>query len=340
MVNKAMIMAAGVGSRLDPLTRNVPKPLIPIANIPTMDILLSQLSKNGIKKVIANTHYLAEQIQNRYSKNSPVDIDFQYIHEETLSGTAGGVKKCQFFFEENEDFIVMSADGLTDLDIKSAIEFHKDSNCIATMVTKKVKESEVEKFGVIVTDENGYIKEFQEKPKKEEAKSDLINTGIYIFNYKIFEYIPENTFYDFAKNVFPSLLKNKVKINTYCTDKYWSDIGSIEQYIDSTIDIINEKIALPNLNIKKVNNSSFVAGINVDISDSAIIEGICSIGDNSIIKDNSAIINSILWDNVEISENVTIENCIIAANSKIKISIKDKVIEANSDITNEDLLKK
>lgn len=340
MVNKAMIMAAGVGSRLDPLTRNVPKPLIPIANIPTMDILLNQLSKNGIKKVIANTHYLAEQIQNRYSKNSPVDIDFQYIHEETLSGTAGGVKKCQFFFDENEDFIVMSADGLTDLDIKSAIEFHKDSNCIATMVTKKVKESEVEKFGVIVTDENGYIKEFQEKPKKEEAKSDLINTGIYIFNYKIFEYIPENTFYDFAKNVFPSLLENEVKINTYCTDKYWSDIGSIEQYIDSTMDIINEKIILPNLNIKKENNSSFVEGINVDISNSAIIEGICSIGDNSIIKDNSAIINSILWDNVEISENVTIENCIIAANSKIKISIKDKVIEANSDITNEDLLKK
>lgn len=337
MVNKAMIMAAGVGSRLDPLTRNVPKPLVPLANIPTMDILLNHLSQNGIKKVIANTHYLAEQIQNRYSKNSPVDIDFQYIHEETLSGTAGGVKKCQFFFDENEDFIVMSADGLTDLDIKNAIESHKNSNCIATMVTKEVSDSEVEKFGVVVTDENGYIKEFQEKPKREEAKSNLINTGIYIFNYRIFDYIPENIFYDFAKNVFPALLENGIKINTYCTDKYWSDIGSIEQYITSTRDIINKKIMLPGLNIKNVSNATFLEGMNTLISNSAVIEGICSIGNNCTIKDKATIINSIILNNVEISENVTIENCIIATNSKINVSIKDKIVEANSDINNENL---
>lgn len=335
MVKKAMIMSAGVGSRLNPLTNDVPKPLVPIANIPTMDILLEHLANNGITKVIANTHYLGKQIHSRYEKDSPIKIDFTYIHEDELSGTAGGLKKCQFFFDKGENFLVMSADGLTELDIEKAIEHHKKSNCIATMVTKKVSESEVDKFGVVVTDSKGFIKEFQEKPKREEAKSNLINTGIYVFNYEIFNYIPENTTFDFAKNVFPTLLANGIKINTYLTEKYWSDIGSIEQYIESTKDILNKKINVNKLNIKKTKDALFTIGNDTKISNSATIEGTCVIGNKCCLKDNSAIKNSILWDNVEISENVKIENCIIANNSKIEISLKDKIIEANSCIKEE-----
>lgn len=336
MVKKAMIMSAGVGSRLDPLTRNVPKPLVPLANIPTMDILLSHLANNGIERVIVNTHYLGEQIHSRYAENSPIDIDFTYIHEDELSGTAGGLKKCQFFFEKGENFLVMSADGLTEIDVENAISSHKASNCIATMVIKEIKKSEVDKFGVVVTDIEGFIEEFQEKPNIEEAKSNFINTGIYIFNYEIFKYIPENTVYDFAKNLFPKLLEQNIKINTYCTKKYWSDIGSITQYIESTNDILSKKLNVSNLTIEETENAFYVKGINSKISESAIIEGNCVIGNNCIIKDNSAIKDSILWDNVEISENVRVENCIIATGSKIEISIKNKIIEANSVITSQD----
>ena len=205
MVSKAMIMAAGVGSRLDPLTQDVPKPLVPIANRPMMDILFERLSEIGVSDVVANTHYKGEQIIERY-KNNQIGVNFSYVHEETLSGTAGGVKKCQFFFDKGEDFLVLSADGLSNADLKAGIEAHKKSDAIVTMGIKKIAMEEIPNFGVVVTDKKGFVTGFQEKPAIKDAKSDCINTGIYIFNYKIFDYIPADTFYDFAKNVFPDLL--------------------------------------------------------------------------------------------------------------------------------------
>ena len=189
---KAMIMAAGVGSRLEPLTKSVPKPLVPIANKPVMDILFENLSEIGIKDVICNTYYLAEQITSRY-KNNDLGINFNYVKEETLSGTAGGVKKCQYFFDKDSSFVVLSADGLSNADLKHGIEVHKKSGAIATIGIKQIPMEEVQHFGVVVTDEKGFITEFQEKPAIEDAKSNYINTGIYIFDYKVFDYIPENT---------------------------------------------------------------------------------------------------------------------------------------------------
>ena len=205
---KAMIMSAGMGSRLEPLTLQVPKPLVTVANRPIMDILFESLLNIGIKDVICNTHYLADQIINRYKTNN-IGLNFNYIKENDLSGTAGGLKKCQFFFDKGEDFLVLSADGLTNADILKGIDIHNKSGAIATIGIKQVRHEEVSNFGVVVTDKNGFITEFQEKPSVDEAKNNFINTGIYIFNYKIFDYIPENTFYDFAKNVFPKLLLDK-----------------------------------------------------------------------------------------------------------------------------------
>ena len=169
---KAMVMCAGMGSRLEPLTLQVPKPLVTVANRPIMDILFENLVNIGIKDVICNTYYLADQIINRYKSNN-IGLNFNYIKEETLSGTAGGLKKCQFFFNEGEDFVVLSADGLTNADILKGIEIHKKSGAIATIGIKRVKHEEVSHFGVVVTDKNGFIVEFQEKPPVEEAKSSF-----------------------------------------------------------------------------------------------------------------------------------------------------------------------
>jgi mannose-1-phosphate guanylyltransferase len=135
-VTKAMIMAAGVGSRLDPLTKELPKPLVPITNKPVMDILLENLSSIGITKVIANTYYHADKIIDRYSNNN-FGIDFSYITEQDLSGTAGGLKKCQYFFDKGETFVVLSGDGLTNADIQKGIKLHQNSNAIATIGIKK-----------------------------------------------------------------------------------------------------------------------------------------------------------------------------------------------------------
>ncbi len=330
MLKKAMIMAAGVGSRLEPITNIVPKPLVPIANIPAMDILVKHLVSFGINDIIANTFYKADDIKEHYEQNS-CGANIEFLKETELSGTAGGVKKCQFFFEKGQDFIIMSGDGLTDINIFEAYNSHKKSNAIATIVTKDVKHSEVSKYGIIVPDKNGFVDSFQEKPSIKEAKSNLANTGIYIFNYEIFNYIPGNSFYDFAKNVFPSLMKAGIKINTYTHRGYWSDIGSIEQYKQSSIDIINKKISFFHPKTKENKYGSSIYGNNVILAPSSIIEGNNTIGNNCIIGENCVIRNSILWDNIKTEDNVIIDNSIILPDITVREAVINE-IKANNDI--------
>lgn len=319
---KAMIMSAGMGSRLEPLTLQVPKPLVRVANRPVMDILLESLAQIGINNVVANTYYLAEQIIDRY-KNNPFGINFNYITEDTLSGTAGGLKKCQFFFNEGEDFVVLSADGLTNADILKGIEVHKKSGAVATIGVKRVKHDEVSHFGVVVTDNDGFITEFQEKPAINEAKSDCINTGIYIFNYKIFDYIPENTFYDFAKNVFPKLLVEK-QINTFVIEDYWSDIGTLAQYKISTQDLFKGNCNFPHTDIVFTQNGAYISESklpqNIKFIGNSTIGKNCSIGNNVIIE------NSIIWDDVKIFDNCHIKNSVIVSGETITDDVIDTVI--------------
>lgn len=331
-VNKAMIMAAGVGSRLDPLTQNLPKPLVPIANKPVMDILLENLASLNIKNVISNTYYLAEQIIERYKTNN-LGINFNYIKEETLSGTAGGFKKCQHFFNEGETFLVLSADGLSNADLLKGIELHKSSNAVATIGIKRVPKSEVPHFGVVVTDESGYITEFQEKPTLEEAKSDFINTGIYIFKYDIFKYIPENTFFDFAKNVFPKLLSEHA-INTFEIGEYWSDIGTLDQYCQSTQDLFNGDYDFNHAGIIRTEEGAYITGES-QIADSTRFVGNSTIGNNCKIGKNVVLNNCILWDNVTVEDNVSIKNSVIASGCEIKSDVTSAIIGANNIIVEE-----
>ncbi len=333
MLKKAMIMAAGVGSRLEPLSSVTPKPLVPLANIPTMDILVKHLASYGIKDVIANTYHKAETIQEHYRKDD-LGTNFEFIKETQLSGTAGGVKKCQFFFDKGQDFIIMSGDGLTNLNIKEAYEAHKKSGSIATIVTKDVEHKEVSKYGIIVPDKDGYVESFQEKPSLEEAKSNLANTGIYIFNYEIFNFIPENTFYDFAKNVFPSILEAGIKINTYTHYGYWSDIGSIEQYKQSNIDIINGKVPSLKVETKTFSNGKSTIGKNTIIDNSSELIGYNAVGNNCSIGKNCVIRNSILWNNVTVKDNSEIENSIILPNMIIESTIINEIIsDSRSEVT-------
>lgn len=331
MVSKSMIMAAGVGSRLDPLTQDVPKPLVPIANRPVMDILLERLAEAGIKDVVANTHYKAEQIIERYKLND-FGINFNYIHEEELSGTAGGVKKCQFFFDEGEDFLVLSADGLSNANLKEAIESHKKSGAIASMGIKKIALEEIPNFGVVVTDDDNFVAGFQEKPAIKDAKSDCINTGIYIFNYKIFDYIPAGTFYDFAKNVFPDLLSKGIKINTFPVEEYWSDIGTIEQYAQSNWDLFSGCCTVNHSEIINQPKGSYIKGDSY-VAPSTMFFGNNVIGSNCIIGKNVVLKDSIIWDDVEIADGVIIKNCIIASHSEVKINMVNQIIGPNQIIS-------
>lgn len=318
---KAMIMAAGMGSRLEPVTLMLPKPLIPVMNRPLMDIILSQLASAGIKDVISNTYYLADQIIDRYKKNN-LGIKFNHIKETELSGTAGGVKKCQFFFDEGEDFLVMSGDILTTVDIKKGIEIHKKSGAIATIGIKQIENDKVSNFGVVVTDSNGFITEFQEKPSVDEAKSNLINTGIYIFNYKIFDFIPENTFYDFAKDVFPKLLENH-QINTFVVDEYWNDIGTISQYKQSIQDVFNGVCKIEHSKVQDTNLGSYICG------------------ESKIPKTVRFLGNSVIGNNCKLGEYIMLDNCIVLDNSEIRTGseLSDCIVIPNACKSKNKLLK-
>ena len=323
---KAMVMSAGMGSRLEPLTLAVPKPLVPVANKPVMSILFENLVDIGIKDVICNTYYLADQIIEKYSNNN-IGINFNYITEDTLSGTAGGVKKCQHFFDNDSTFVVLSADGLTNADIKKGIEIHQKSNAIATIGIKKIPKEEVSHFGVVVTDSDGFITEFQEKPSIEDAKSDFINTGIYIFDYKIFEYIPENTFYDFAKNVFPKLLAEH-SINTFEITEYWSDIGTLSQYKQATTDLFENKCHFNHSPIVKSQKGEYISE-SEEISPDVEFIGYSTVGKNCSIGKQSVIDSSIIWDDVVIGAGVTVKNSVIASGCRIYKDVDSQIIGTN-----------
>ncbi len=331
---KAMVMSAGVGSRLDPLTKVVPKPLVPVANKPVMDILFEKLVSIGVKDVICNTYYLADKIIKRYEHNN-LGINFNYIKEDNLSGTAGGVKKCQFFFDKEAPFLVLSADGLSNADLEKGIDIHKKSNAIATIGIKKIPLEEVSHFGVVVTDDKGFITEFQEKPSVEDAKSTFINTGIYIFDYKIFDYIPENTFYDFAKNVFPKLLK-KHAINTFPVEEYWTDIGTIEQYKQSSQDLFDGKCSFAHEPVVETPDGAYISE-TTNIDKSVKFIGNSTIGKNVKIGKNSVIENSIIWDNVTIGDNIHVANSVIASNCTITVDLYSQIIGAGELIAPENL---
>jgi mannose-1-phosphate guanylyltransferase len=230
----ALIMAAGYGTRLEPLTYAVPKPMIPIVNIPAMQHNIELLKRHGYKNIIANIHYHPEQIRNYFCDGTEFGVNLTYSYEENLLGTAGGVRKMAVEIAEVEDtFIVMSSDALTDINLKRLINFHKKNRSLFTMALAKV--SEVSEFGVVIQDNDGKISGFQEKPKQEEAKSNLVNAGIYVIEPEILKRIPEG-FYDFGKQLFPRLVEEQAAFYGYPMVGYWSDVGGLGKYIDSSYD--------------------------------------------------------------------------------------------------------
>lgn len=223
---KAMILAAGVGSRLGEITSITPKPMVPVGGKPLMEHIVNLLRHYGIKDVIANLHYLPEMIMNHFGDGGGHGIRLAYSVEEELLGTAGGVKNNQWFFDET--FLVISGDALTDIDLAGFRAFHRAKKALATIALKKV--ADVEQFGVVITEDGGLIRSFQEKPKKEEALSNLVNTGIYIFEPEIFDLIPRGEFYDFGRSLFPLLVEKGAPFYGWSMDGYWCDIGTVETY--------------------------------------------------------------------------------------------------------------
>jgi mannose-1-phosphate guanylyltransferase len=238
---KAMVMAAGLGTRLRPLTYEVPKPMVPVVNRPIMEHILRLLPRHGFSEVIANLHWFPDMIRNRFGDGSELGIELTYSYEEELMGTAGGVRNVSSFFG-HEPFLVMAADALTDIDLAALRAAHDANGGIATLAVKQVPN--VSEFGVVITDADGRIQGFQEKPDPAEALSDLASCMIYILEPEIFDYFPDKHAVDFALEVFPALLENDVAFCVHRIDSYWNDVGSLPEYIQGNLDALSGAVSV------------------------------------------------------------------------------------------------
>lgn len=234
-------MAAGLGTRLRPITYEIPKPLVPVANRPIMEHILALLARQGFDRVIANLHWFPDTIKRRFGDASSLGIELTYSYEETLLGTAGGVRNVREYFG-SEPFLVMAADALSDVDLTALADAHRANDAIATLAVKRVRN--VSEYGVVVTGSDGRIQGFQEKPDPAEALSDLANCMIYVLDPEVFDYFPDKQEVDFALDVFPALLSNDVPFFVHVTDAYWNDVGSLPEYLRGNLDALGRAVGV------------------------------------------------------------------------------------------------
>ncbi|MBO8126142.1 MAG: NDP-sugar synthase [Firmicutes bacterium] len=303
---KGMVLAAGVGSRLEPLTKYTPKPMVPLGNRPAMEHILALLARHSITEIATNLWYLPEQIKTYFGNGSGFGVNLYYSEEKELLGTAGGVRKLADFFDET--FIVIAGDALTDVDLTGLVNFHRERGALATIAVKPVEDPT--HYGVVVTDEQGKITGFQEKPKLDEALSFTANTGIYVFEPEVLELIPADTFYDFGKQLFPRLVADKAPFYAWATEDYWCDVGTHQVYYQANLDIVRGRVRLYTAGFRQPEGGLLVAE-GAEIAACATLSGTNVIGENCRVESGVKLSDSVLWDRVTVGERAQVEGAVL-----------------------------
>ena len=236
---KAVVMAGGSGSRLRPLTVGRPKPMVPLVNKPVLAHILDLLKYHNFSEVVITVQYLADYIEDYFGDGSSLGLTIHYSVEEGPLGTAGSVKNAQAYLDET--FMVISGDALTDIDLSGVLRFHQEKGALATITLKSV--ANPLEYGIVVTDTDGRITQFLEKPSWSQVISDTVNTGIYVLEPEVLDLLEPNQAYDFSRDVFPLLLsRGHTSPYGYIAEGYWCDIGNIPAYMKATADILEGKV--------------------------------------------------------------------------------------------------
>jgi mannose-1-phosphate guanylyltransferase/mannose-1-phosphate guanylyltransferase/phosphomannomutase len=317
-----MVLAAGLGTRLRPITYGMPKPMVPVLNRPVMEHILRLLARQGFTETIANLHWFPETIEGRFGDGSGLGVELSYSREERLLGTSGGVRNAADFL--GDSFLVISGDALTDIDLAAMRDFHESHDGIATLATKRV--ADTSQFGVAITGADGRIQGFQEKPDPAEALSDLANCGIYMFDAEVFDFFPEPGtskaagpedppgFADWAMDVFPVLLDGDIPFYSHEIDAYWNDIGNLDELRQGNLDALRGAVAVepgaPEV-AEGVRAASplgdalveppVLIGEGVELGDGVGIEGPAIVGDGCRIGAGAQIRDAILLEGVELA---------------------------------------
>ena len=328
---KAVVMAGGEGTRLRPLTLHRPKPLVPILNKPIAQHIIEHLRRAGVSDVVVTLYYLAEEIINAFGTGSEIGVNLLYSIEDTPLGTAGAVKKAEEYLKDGT-FIIVSGDALTSIDIEKALAFHREKGSEATLVLQKVQNPL--EFGVVMTEEDGRIRRFLEKPSWGEVFSDTVNTGMYILEPSVLNLMEQGKSYDWSGDIFPKMLADGRPLFGYTLDEYWTDVGSLDEYRTSQYAFLAGDTGLP---IDGTENEPGVyvgentiidpqaqliapvrIGDNCRIKAGATIGPDTVIGDNCLVEFDACIEKAILWDSVYVGRKATLNACVICHHCTIK----------------------
>jgi mannose-1-phosphate guanylyltransferase len=337
---KAMILAAGKGTRVRPLTYDLPKPMIPVLGKPVMAYLIEHVRKHGVTEIMVNVSHLHEKIEEYFGEGEQYGVQIGYSFEgytkedgEVVAvpiGSAGGMKKIQEFGGFFDDTtIVLCGDALIDLDLKAALAEHRRKGAMASVITKEVPWDKVSSYGVVVTDQNGRITQFQEKPKQEDALSNFISTGIYIFEPEVIDLIPSGVEFDIGSQLFPLLAEKGMPFYAQGRPFNWLDIGSVSDYWEVLQNVLTGEVNhmdVPGIQIEPglwtgLNTSidwrgttikgPVYIGSGVKIEAGATIIGPTWIGHGSHICEGAEVVRSVLFEYTRVLNDVTLHEMIV-----------------------------
>jgi mannose-1-phosphate guanylyltransferase len=325
---KAMILAAGKGTRVRPITHTTPKPMIPIMQKPVMEFLLELLRQHGFNQIMVNVSHLSEEIENYFRDGQRFGVEIAYSFEGRIEdgeligdalGSAGGLKRIQDFQPFFDDtFVVLCGDALIDLDLGEAVRRHKEKGAMASLITKRVLPDQVSSYGVVVSDPDGRVLSFQEKPSVEDAASDMINTGIYIFEPEVFDFIPSGEPFDIGSELFPKLVEAGAPFFALPMEFEWVDIGKVPDYWQAIRSVLQgdvRQVQVPGVEVRP----GIFTGLNVAANwDKINVDGPIYVGGMTKIEDGATIIGpAMIGPSCHICEGATIDNSIIFDYSRI-----------------------
>jgi mannose-1-phosphate guanylyltransferase/phosphomannomutase len=326
-MSKAVIMAGGFGTRLRPLTMKIPKPMVPIMNEPMMGHIIRQIEEVGIKDIVSVLYFLPDTISDYFGDGSDYNVNMEYVMAQADFGTAGAVKNAEATLDQR--VIIISGDVLTDIDLKSAIAFHEERDADATILLTRV-ETPLE-YGIVMTEEDGKINRFLEKPSWGQVFSDTINTGIYILEPHVLDMIPKKTEYDFSKDLFPDMLEKGMGLYGYIAEGYWRDVGNLNEYHKGQLDSLHGLVKLPFF--RDIEDDSYI-GEGSDISAEATLTGKNVIGENCIISPDVRISNCVIGNNCYIGKGAVLQGTTLWDNVKIGAysSLNEDVVCSETEI--------
>jgi mannose-1-phosphate guanylyltransferase/phosphomannomutase len=327
---KAVVMAGGEGTRLRPMTANQPKPLLPVANRPIMEHVLRLLKRHGFDETIVTVQFLAALVRSYFGDGEEFGMSMQYATEEMPLGTAGSVRNAEDELR-NEPFIVISGDALTDMDLSAMVRQHKASGALVTVGLARVPDPL--EFGIVITEEDGRIQRFLEKPTWGQVFSDTVNTGIYVMEPEVLAEVPPGEMVDWSSHVFPRLLKRGAPLFGYISDCYWEDVGTHESYLKAQADVLARRVQTDIAGFEVSPGVWIAEGAEVDpeavltgplcIGDYAKVEAgahlreYTVIGANVVVKEAAFLHRAVVHNNVYVGQGVTLRGCVIGKNTDV-----------------------